>query len=59
MTRDVRAQIKMAESWKESINSDGRKFHQYQQSEQWALIFALNTEKRPGHVRVLLYYLPW
>jgi hypothetical protein len=36
--------------WKESLNSDGHKFHQYQQNEQSPLILTELTEHKEDHV---------
>jgi hypothetical protein len=34
---------------KESLNSDGHQFHQYQQNEQLSLIITELTENKPQH----------
>ena len=36
--------------WKESLNSDGQQFHQYQQNKQSALIVTHRTQKMPWHM---------
>jgi len=39
----------MLNTWKESLNGDGKKFHKYQQNEQIPLTSNNQTQKWPLH----------
>jgi hypothetical protein len=45
--------------WKESLNSDGQQFHQYQQNEQLSLTFIQWTQKNPWHMTLEIQILDW
>ena len=45
--------------WKESLNSDGQQLFQHQQNEHLLLTFIHLVQKRPRHIILKIYVLPW
>ena len=45
--------------WKESLNSNGEQFHQYQQNKQSSFTWTHWTQKRPQHMMLEIQVLAW